>query len=267
MSYSPARAHVADESLLRFLDGEAAGEERNGVRAHLRACPDCLRRAREIRELSAGVGAGLAEMDRTPPDSLLPRTFSEVRRRRGRAHGGGRPPLRWAAAVLLALGAGGVLASPLRARVLEWAERFLGEAAALAGVSTPVRAPGGGGAPEAGADARPSELSFVPEGPELRLEFSHPQQGGALRVSGAPGRSASFRVLDRGADREAVLVLPSGLRVRNIAEGRTSYLLAVPGSVEVVRVVVGGRAPVLVRTASLPPGEEHPVPLDAAAEP
>ena len=246
---------MSDDVLLRYLDGEVTGEMRKHVRAHLRRCGTCLRRAREIRGLLAETDARLAELGSAPPGSLLPRTLSEVRRRRGRPAGRGVPAVRRAAAILLLLGAGAVFASPLRARVVDWAEGRLTRAAELLGIAPAPARPVEGAAPvPADPGGAASELRFVPEGAGLRIDFAAAQAHGALLVSPAEGPSAAFRVADADTARAPVLVLPSEIRVRNAASGRAGYHLSVPRTVDSVAVVVGGGAPVVVHTAGLPPG-------------
>ncbi len=256
MTHPPGEGHMSDDVLLRFLDGEVTGEMRKHVRAHLRRCGTCLRRAREIRGLLAETDAILAELGSTPPGSLLPRTLSEVRRRRGRPAARGTAAVRRAAAVLLLLAAGAAFASPLRARVLDWAEGRLTRAAQLLGIAPAPARPAEGAAPvppDPGGAA--SELRFVPEGDGLRIDFAAAQEHGALLVvSAAEGPSAAFRVADADTARAPVLVLPSEIRVRNAASGRAGYHLSVPRTVDSVAVVVGGGAPVVVHTAGLPPG-------------
>ena len=263
MSHSREEPHVSDEVLLLELDGEVEGETREAIRAHLHRCPECLGRAEEIRELSAEFEEQLAALDRVPPASLLPRSLHEVRLRHGQAPRSARPVLRRAAAVLLLVAAGGLVASPLRARVIDWVERRLGEAAALVGITPAPSPPRAVGAPREEQERYPSDFSFTPEGAELQVEFAHAQGSGVLHVTGTREGSASFRVLGS----ESVLVLPSEIRVRNTAWSRASYRLGVPGTVEAVRVVVRGRPPVVVRPGTLPPGEAYPVPLSPGTAP
>jgi hypothetical protein len=58
-----------------------------------------------------------------------------------------------------------------------------------------------------------------------------------------------------------VLVLPQQIRVRNAAADQSSYHLAVPGTVRLVRVTIRGRSPVEIRPGTLTQGEEHTLPM------
>jgi hypothetical protein len=264
MSHDPGALHISDEALLAHLDGEPEVTENPEVREHLGRCADCRERLEAIGALSAEFDGEMRGLDLSAPEALLPSSLAEVQRR-ARAHPRAeRPILRQAAAVLLVLGAGALVATPLAARVLVWVGRQLRDGAPTA--TAPQRPAPRPAAPPADPEAADrSEFRFVPEGAELRLTFASAQEQGTLRVGTTEETSASFRVLGADAARSAVLVLPSEIRVRNGGIARASYQLSVPGTVTLVTVVVGARAPIEIRPASLRESEQRPVPLGAAA--
>ena len=265
MTHSPGEAHMSDEALLRYLDGEVTGEMRRTVRLHLRSCPTCLRRAREIRTLSGDLDGMLGHLDLEPSASLLPRTFKEVQLRRGQRRVSPGVPVRQAAAILLVLMAGALAASPLRARVLDWVSDRVAEAAHVLGIA-PRAAPSTPRAirPDAAA-GEPSEFAFVPDGPELGLILSYRQAAGTLQIARGSEQSAVFRVLDPDTARAAVLVLPNAIQVRNSAASHSSYQLVVPPATRSVRVTVGAGAAVEVRLDSLGSGGVRSIPVHPVA--
>jgi len=86
-------------------------------------------------------------------------------------------------------------------------------------------------------------VSFTEAGPIFTIRFDSTPAAGDLevdRVMTATVVSAQVTTLgDASAD--AMVVLPHELRFRNGMTSTASYRIMIPGSVEQVRVVVGGR--------------------------
>lgn len=255
--------HVPDEDLLLFHDGEGDQALREHARRHLDRCGECARRAEWLRQRSAVLDARIAELHLAPPETLLPRTFAEVEHRRGRRRGTSRPRtylLRWAAVVAAVAVSGTLLVSPLRAWVADWAlDRWREVAAVVQPGTRQVATP-----PEPVASSPPAaqtEYHFTPEGPEFRLQFTSPQERGAVTVETTPRAAAILRVVEGGAGGDPVLVLPDRVEIRSTSSSSASYHFTVPEGVRVLRVRVGEGPWSTLDPGALRPGEQRVLPL------
>ncbi len=220
---SPTEAHMTDAQLFSLLDGDTPF---SGVAAaHLGTCAECADRLRVMRLRWSRLDALLEATD-APLGGVLPPTLAELRRRRAR--GSTRLPA-WAAGIALVIAAG-VMASPLRAWVVDWVSDHW---AAVAGST--ARSPRTPPAPivvEQGL--------YVPAGRELVLDFDAPQTEGEVIVSRGDATDVYVGLRSRGAV-DPVQLTPSGLRVRNRMESAVSYRLVLPAHVAVFHLRVAGR--------------------------
>jgi len=265
---SLTRPHLEDGELLCLLDGEAEAVARPYAEAHLEACADCRGRMERYRTRRARLASLLASADFSPPVPMVPPStvlVSEVDATAGQAattrpdarviplRPRPAPPVRrvdrpWlrAAAVVLLLAAAVAVATPARAWIARWVGRQwsqLGHGGPPAPPATAPPVPAPPAAPQASAQVR-----FVPAGTELRVEVAHAQRVGTLTLVPVAGTAALAEVL--GAPGVELLVVPSGLRIRNAAGDAAGYRIQVPEGVRRVRVRVGaGRESVIERTS------------------
>jgi anti-sigma factor RsiW len=207
--------HVEDGALVRYLDGEEAGE-RPDVAAHLEGCDRCAARMAELARAADTLATALRAAD-------VPVPHGRPRSRRG---------LRVAAALLVIVGVGGS-SRPVRAWILERAE-------ALWGVVTgrTEAAP----APAAPVPPRSASVAFVPTGNDFTLEVTGHQEDGVLQIETVGGDTA-VAVVRGGSGGEDLVVLPSTLRIVNRPTSTASYLIRVPARLTRVRVLVGAGTP------------------------
>lgn len=255
MHAPPADEHLDDGAIVRLLDGEPG--DRAAADAHLAACPVCAERLATLRRRSLNLGALLTRGDfpvpATPQAPAAPQTpaapVDELAARRAARAAPSRVWLRAAAIAALVVSAG-LFSSPVRA----WIRDLLGGMGGGAPVAVqPAPAP----APVPATEARPASarIQFTLGGDELTVEIARAQAGGALVLSAAPGATASAEV--RGpADTTpaALLVLPAALRIANEPGSVAEYHVAVPASVQRVRVRIGGGGAVVVEAAELAGG-------------
>lgn len=209
-------AHVEDGALVRYLDGEAAAEERTVLVAHLEECGPCAARLTALTRAADALTAALRATDGRAP----------------RAQPHPRWRLRAAAAVLVLLAAGGGI-RPVRAWIVERAEALWG---AVTGGGSEAAPP----APRPGA-AR-SSVAFVPAGAELTLEVTSVQVEGVLQLETVAGDTA-VAVVRNGTSAEDLVVLPTALRIVNRPASTASYVIRVPARLSRVVVRVGDAPP------------------------
>lgn len=251
-------SHLDDGDLLCLLDGEAEAASRADAATHLDACAECRRRMERYRTRRERLAHLLARADFPVPAAAGPATApklvpdaadgAKVIPLRPRAAGRpgrftDRPWLRAAAVVLLLLAAATV-ATPARAWIVEWVTRQWARVAHREPAPAPrvVRTPD---APPAPPQAS-AQVRFVPGGSELRVEVAHPQPSGVLTLVRVDGPAASAEVM--GTQPVELLVVPSGLRIRNTASTVAEYRVQVPDGIRRVRVrIAGGRETVVER--------------------
>ncbi|HEV2147719.1 MAG TPA: hypothetical protein VGR37_09985, partial [Longimicrobiaceae bacterium] len=83
-------------------------------------------------------------------------------------------------------------------------------------------------------------VQFTPQGTVFTVEVAAPQAGGAVELRRAEGATATAQQVGGGTEPADLLVLPSGVRIRNLPGATADYRVAVPASVRTVRVRVGG---------------------------
>lgn len=240
--------HPSDGDLVRLLDGET---EDPALEEHLGACDDCRRRYRRIAGWSRQVGRALDAADPLVEEP-------EDRDREAEASGGLSVP-RWAkaAAVALLVLAGALALEPVRAWVVDRAERV----ARHLGFVEPR-------APDAGAADGGASIAFVPEGRRLRIQVEAPQPEGELEVTAGPGDGrvrASVVGGEPGAGGPApgFAAFPSELRIRNGSGSAASYRVTVPASLQEVEIRLGDRRLARLAGDELAPGATRSWPLRA----
>jgi hypothetical protein len=154
-----------------------------------------------------------------------------------------------AAAVVLLLTAAVVVATPARAWIIAWVGRQWDRLSHGEQVSPPRRPAAPVPAPAAPRQAS-AQVRFVPAGSELRVEVAHPQAAGALTLVPASGASAAAEVV--GGPSVELLVVPSGLRIRNAPGLSAEYRVEVPSAVRRVRVRVGDGREMVVDRSDIP---------------
>lgn len=203
--------HLDDGDAMRWLDGEGDVEERRRLGVHLDVCAVCRRRVAELEDLSEAFAQALFELD----EELLAQGAAST-------DGGGlrgRLPrwLNWRLAfpvVLVAL----LAVSPVRAWISGWWRDL-----------TPGEEPVAAALGVAG-------VSFVPVGDTFTVMFASAQAGGTLVLRADTSAAVSIR--PEGAAVDEIVVLPSGVLVRNRPEATAGYEVRVPQSVGRVLVRV-----------------------------
>ncbi|HEU4561041.1 MAG TPA: hypothetical protein VFS20_24530 [Longimicrobium sp.] len=254
------RPHLDDGELLSLLDGEADGAPRTDGEAHLAACPVCRERMERYRTRRERLAQLLVRADfpvpaapsvgsvaDAPDDPKVIPLRPRAATRQPRFHQ--RPWLR-AAAVVLLLVAAAVVATPARAWITEWVSRQWNRVAQDDRPTPPRAAP-----PVQAPPARPqasAQVRFVPSGSELRVDVASVQATGTLTLVPVDGPAASAEVL--GAQAVELLVVPSGLRIRNTSIVSADYRVRVPDGVRRVRVRIGGAPEVTVERGEIGSG-------------
>lgn len=233
--------HVADDVLVRIVDDEMFAHEHAHAHSHLGTCSVCTERLSTIERRTHALSAllqvadpGMPLMQPPSPSSAgLPHTLRASRRRYA------VPAWLKAAAVVLLIAGAAVMASPVRARVLDWIrDAFRSPASAPAAV------------PADPASAGHASVEFLPVGHELNLEVVDAEAGGELRIGRNDGRAVVARALNATSAVE-LLVLPAGLRIVNTA-ARATYEVSVPAQITRIRVQIGQEAPLELEPGQLP---------------
>ncbi|HEX9727880.1 MAG TPA: hypothetical protein VGA37_05200 [Gemmatimonadales bacterium] len=207
-------SHIDDGDLLRWIDRECDGFERDMMGRHLATCAICDGRVSVIEAWSAAFRAALR---------------SRVGRRANR-----RWLRRLAAAAAIAM-AVGLTVEPVRAWVAHQAVAVWSMVTGTATTAQPgilVPAPG---------EPASASLTFAPEGPRFELHVDVWQETGDLTMTTVADTQATATVLG-GDGREELFVLPSGLRIVNDPGSRADYQVQVPASMREIRVTVGDGA-------------------------
>jgi hypothetical protein len=240
--------HLDDERIERLRHGELTESAASAAREHLAGCGDCRVRAVETAREQDEVVALLRAVDHPVP-ALTAEAVASLARRHDERRPAGGPlrravrPVRWAAAILLVLGAAGVAlarpASPMRA----WLE----SAVAWLRDTTPARpVPRQAAAPESAGISAPAGRALV-------LVFSAPP-GSLARVSlvdggevviRAPAGAATFTseserllVEDRGAPDTFAVEIPRDARRVEIRAGARRLLVVEHGRVSAAGTAV-----------------------------
>jgi hypothetical protein len=224
MSVNPAVSdpHLDDGALLRLLDREGPAVEQAEHASHVATCDVCRQRHAVLAAWSRGASEVLARSD------AAPRSFAFRRN--------GRPPLflwrSWpvaAAVVLLVLG---TVASgaPVRTWVAQrWAglRRLLHVPEATRPIQTPTPTP----------SAPVGVVSFTPDSDVLVVRVATRQAEGSLVLETSATPTASAVVRGQG-EHEAIVILPTELRITNTAASRATYRLTLPSRLKRVDVVI-----------------------------
>ena len=253
MALRSAPGHPSAGELVRQLDGELDTRAEARLADHLARCAECSARRDEIASRSDGAARIIRDFPvRVEPDSWRRRGAraavaaaaakrrSAVRVRRGWA----------AAAAVAAILLVSLAADPVRA----WVMQRLTQATGIAGVdSAPTP-----GLPPAVVGGDGSIVSFSTDGPAFQLNVERTQQAGELLLQVREGAQATAQVTNGGS--EALLVLPTGLRIENAAGSRASYRVTLPASVERITVRIGDGTPLTLEVGGA--GWQQRIPLD-----
>jgi hypothetical protein len=250
MHAPPADEHLDDGALVRLIDGEAADDERGRVEAHVEACPVCAERLGSLRRRSVNLGVLLARGDFAVPAAPSAPVDELAARREARTAAPRAPSRVWlraAAVAALVIGAG-LFSSPVRA----WFRDLLGGPGS--GASLARRAPAPAPAPVAESPSTSARVHFTPEGEEMVVEIARGQARGALVLATGPSSTATAEVRAPAGALADVLVLPTGLRISNGPTSVAEYHVAVPATVQRVRVRIGTAPAITVPAAELARG-------------
>ena len=240
--------HLSDGDLVRLLDGEEA--LRNDVEAHLDRCAECQERLGVLRRRSERLSGLLIASDaQVPePDMLAARRLQKQQRSTPQR---AVPAWMRAAAVVVLLLGGALLAEPVRAWVAEW---FGARWAELVSSTPPepvqppvVVEP----VPEAN-----TRVQFTPASDEVELNFASAQAGGEVSVEIRDVPEVTVQVQGGTAD---LLVLPGGVRVANSPGSVAQYRVEVPARVRRLRVQIGEGNTVVLSGDQLASGQRIPL--------
>src|SRR5688572_17545720 len=114
--------HLDDEQVQRLQHGELDTQTRAALLGHVAICPDCRARVEDAEREEAQIFDLLRGLDHEAPDITAAAIAAGSARHVGSDHALiPRSPARWAAGILITLGAAGALyavpASPLRALI------------------------------------------------------------------------------------------------------------------------------------------------------
>ncbi|MFC1639361.1 anti-sigma factor family protein [Gemmatimonadota bacterium] len=245
-SWADRGPHIDDGELIRLFDGECTPEEAAQIRAHTDECPECQDNADTLKQTSARFSGLLAELDSFAPLEVVLSPDAEkpsVPTEKPRFHLVSRRVLR-AAAVLAAM----VLvfaATPARAWLVQGWEALRSIVTADTGES-----PAEIEVPETAGPEVSSVIRFTPRGSEFRLEFIQKPASGTLVLLFDSATTASAGIIG-GDGADGMILLPSGLRIRNSDSSSASYEVRLPLSLLVVEVLVAGRMELRLDVQSL----------------
>lgn len=207
MNGTEIERHLSDGDLLRYIDGDAAGDDRQRWHGHIEECTRCAEAVRSLERDSRLLNDWL---DRASFEAGSPRPRSG-------------PLATWAqAAAILVLMAAPVAAIPaVRSWVVERVVR--GERSAVAEL------------PTATAADESAVLRFAPAAGEFEVRFG-PEVQGSISIHRSMGPEAMLT--SSGGEPEAV-VSPSRLQIRNPQPGQ--YQLHLPDGTTAVRIRIGDR--------------------------
>ncbi|HET9251061.1 MAG TPA: zf-HC2 domain-containing protein [Candidatus Eisenbacteria bacterium] len=177
--------HLDDGRIQALLDGEVPPGEAASARAHAAGCPECSRRLEDAGEEGRLVSALLARLDSPTPrvevgDIVASAAGTPSREVRDR-----RPWSRWAAAVLLALGVGGVAYAIPGSPVRQWVDDLIPK------VFVRWARPGAG---PSGTDNPSASLGGIAVKPGPTFLISFPRaSGGVARISLGDGELVVVR--------------------------------------------------------------------------
>ncbi len=174
--------HLDEEQIQHFMHGEVAPPAEASVRGHLAACAHCRRRVAEAEREEDEVHALLGRLDHPPP-----RIDADAIAATARAHRVDRG--RWAAGVLLALGAAGAAYATPGSPLPRWLDTVVAWWEAPPDPS--VSAPSPSQTPEPGV----AGIRVAP-GQALVILFASPGAEGHARVSLSAGAEVVVRALN-----------------------------------------------------------------------
>lgn len=237
--------HLDDGQLLSIVDD--GSHDRSIVEAHLRGCPLCQSRLDVIGRASTRFSDAVTLL---PSPSIDPRVRQTIAR-----HARPRAASRWAAypmvaAATILLIASAALASPVRLWIVRTLARHEPTPILRTGTVPPSTTSRGSGA---------ITVSFAASDSVLVVHVATLQAAGVLEIVRSDGPSISARITAGGVNEE-LLIAPGMLRIRNEVTSRADYRVAVPPTVEIIRLTIGAS---IERTIVVGPATHESIPLTA----
>lgn len=232
--------HLDEEQLQRLLNGELSADARRDAGDHLAACNECRDRLALAERDEGEILALLRQLDHPLPDV-------DVEALAARARGIGLVWGRWAAGILLVLGAAGAAYAVPGSPVRGWVR------SAAAWIAREYRGPP---APkQADAPSRGAGIAALP-GRNYVIAFQSLESGGQARVSLTDGAEVIVRA-PSGAARFTSAV--DRLLIDNQGSGAT-FEIEIPRTALRVEIRVAGKRIFLKQgervTPGVPPGAE-----------
>lgn len=219
---SPSGMHVDDEFLARFLDSELSRREREEWEAHAGVCPECRDAAAALRHAAGRFTDTIVKADVDVPLLHLPiRREASFWTRRNIAIAAG------VAGILLTLSI-----SPTRA----WISSSLADVRDRLWDRDRVSFVEEGGTPGPAAAPNAVRVSIPLSRNVLSIQVAARQQSGSMTFHVVEGRGAFAEIVDGGPEE---LVVADGLRVLNVAQSTSSYVITVPVHVSRVTLRIG----------------------------
>lgn len=183
--------HLDDGQIQRCLHGELDAVATRAVERHLAECAECRRRLAEAEREEQQIFELLRRADHATPDIDAEELAA---RARGRCGGGWfwgwDVRLRWAAGILLVLGAAGIAYTAPGSPVAAWVNHVVGWIA-----GSPSDAPSDAPAPPSLPDAASAGIAVAP-GQRYTIHFTAVQPAGSAVVSLTEGADITVRAMN-----------------------------------------------------------------------
>ncbi len=247
MQHAATERHGDDGGFIRLIDQQLDLAEA-WLPAHVMSCPTCGARVAELRSRSIAMSTLLARTAPQPIDSARIRPAMDdmaiARRRKARVVSPwNRRGVRVAAGLVVL--AGVAAASPVRGWIIDRIAAVIGQRPTP---TTPVEAPLANPSPVAPVS---STVAFVPASSTLTITVDFKPAGGTMTLARGTDARVVAEISGGGDSAGSLLVLPSGLHVRNSAASTADYRVVVPSSVTTIRLRVDDREELIAVTPGL----------------
>lgn len=229
--------HLSEAELIDWIDQELSAAAHERANTHIARCTVCAQHLEGLRRTQQQISRLLQETDFEVPAATLPDPqiidLAAARRRRARTAAKlTRSAWTRAAAVIVLLASATLTIPPLQAAVVTWARDLWTRISGSEQVPTPNVTPG---APQ---NERGVRVEFTHASSEFRLEFDAADPQSTVTIRRGDTATAVGEADVTGVE---LVVLPTGLHVRNTNVNAARYVLTVSGNVTTVTVTVGDR--------------------------